>query len=67
MSKAFQGIVIFTVFETIAWYGSLVLWLAGHKIEATIWWTAWIGLEHYVAVNVGAQRPIFGKLPPNKA
>jgi len=66
--RALRGIIIFTVIEVVG----LVLWLilAGlpfnGKVLAVIVLAAFLFVEHYVSVNVGAGRPPFGPLPPDR-
>lgn len=67
-NKALVGVVVFTVVEII----TLVVWLivAGipfnGKYLAVVVLAIGLFVEHYISVNVGAGRPIFGSLPPNK-
>ena len=66
--KALRGVIIFTVIEII----TLVAWLilAGVPFNggylAVVVLAAGLFLEHFVSVNVGAGRPPFGPLPPDK-
>lgn len=68
MNKALIGIVVFTVIELIG----LVAWLilAGLPFNggygAVVVLAVFLFAEHYVSVQVGAGRPLFGPLPPNK-
>ena len=68
MSKALIGVITFTVIEI----ATLVAWLilAGVPFNGGFGAVAVLSvglfLEHYVSVNVGAGRPPFGSLPPNK-
>jgi hypothetical protein len=68
MNKALRGVIIFTVIEI----ATLVLWLilAGipfnGKVVAVVVLAIGLFLEHYVSVNVGAGRPPFGPLPPDR-
>lgn len=68
MSKALIGVVIFTAIEIV----TLVVWLilAGvsfsGKITAVVVLAVGLFFEHYVSVNVGAGRPPFGPLPPDR-
>lgn len=71
MNRALVGVIVFTVIELV----TLVVWLvfAGlpfgggpREIVAVAILTVGLFLEHYVSVNVGAGRPIFGPLPPNR-
>ena len=69
--RALQGVILFTVIEII----TLVVWLvlAGLPLSAAknpalaiIVLAVGLGVEHYVSVNVGAGRPPFGPLPPDR-
>ena len=68
MSNALRGVLIFTAVEIV----TLVAWLilAGVPFNggflAVLVLTVGLFVEHYVSVNVGAGRPPFGPLPPNK-
>ena len=68
MSNALRGVLIFTLVEVV----TLVVWLilAGipfnGKVLAVIVLAVGLFVEHYVSVNVGAGRPPFGPLPPDK-
>jgi len=68
MSRALKGVIIFTVLEIVG----LVVWLilAGVPFNggylAVVVLAIFLFVEHYVSVNVGAGRPPFGSLPPNK-
>ena len=68
MSKALRGVIIFTAVEIV----TLVAWLIAAGVPFRGGYIA-VGilsvglfLEHYVSVNVGAGRPPFGPLPPNR-
>jgi hypothetical protein len=69
MSRALVGVILFTAIEIVA----LVVWLvlAGVPFNggylAVVVLAVGLFLEHYVSVNVGAGRPVFGPLPPNKS
>ncbi len=65
MSKAFIGVVLFTVIEVVTMVGWLFFANRSDSLGVVIL-TLGLLLEHYVAVNVGAGRPPFGSLPPNK-
>jgi hypothetical protein len=64
--KALRGVILFTVIEVI----TLVAWLIlagvpfGGGYLAVVILAVGLGVEHYVALNVGAGRPAFGPLPP---
>lgn len=66
--KALRGVILFTAIEIV----TLVVWLilAGlpfqDKLGAVVVLAVGLFLEHYVSVNVGAGRPPFGPLPPDK-
>lgn len=66
--RALRGVIIFTVVEII----TLVLWLVAAGLPfkdnfvAVLILTVGLFVEHYVSVNVGAGRPPFGMLPPDK-
>lgn len=66
--KALRGILIFTAIELV----TLVVWLilAGipfnGKYLAVAVLAVGLFVEHYAAVNIGAGRPPFGSLPPDK-
>jgi len=68
VSNALRGVLIFTLVEVV----TLVVWLilAGipfnGKVLAVIVLAVGLFVEHYVSVNVGAGRPPFGPLPPDK-
>ena len=68
MSRALKGVIIFTAVEIV----TLVLWLilAGVPFRggyaAVVVLSIGLFVEHYVSVNVGAGRPPFGSLPPDK-
>ena len=68
MGKALRGVIIFTVIEIIG----LVLWLIAAGLPfngqygAVVILAVFLFGEHYVSVNVGAGRPPFGPLPPDK-
>ena len=68
MRKALQGVLLFTAIEIV----TLVVWLilAGvsfnGRIIAVVVLAVGLFLEHYVSVNVGAGRPPFGPLPPDR-
>ena len=68
MSNALKGVILFTGIEIV----TLVVWLilAGipfnGKIVAVGALAIGLFLEHYVSVNVGAGRPPFGPLPPDR-
>jgi hypothetical protein len=65
MHNTLLGVIIFTVIEVI----TLVAWLilAGVPFNggylAVVVLAIGLFLEHYVSVNVGADRPPFGRLP----
>jgi hypothetical protein len=72
VSKALRGVLIFTLIEEVI----LVVWgvilelgkglpLQTQVIAAVV---LFVGLfvEHYVSIQVGAGRPLFGPLPPDK-
>jgi len=63
--NALRGVVIFTLIEVV----TMVLWLyfaSRGSLLGIILLAAGLGVEHYVAINVGAGRAPFGPLPPNK-
>ena len=68
MSRALKGVILFTLVEVVA----LVAWLilAGVPFRggyaAVVVLSVGLFVEHYVSVNVGAGRPPFGKLPPDR-
>lgn len=72
MSRALKGVLIFTAVEEVI----LVTWGAILKLGsglsfktqavAALVLLAGLFLEHYISVNVGAGRPPFGPLPPDK-
>lgn len=74
MNNALVGVVIFTLIEWV----TLVVWglllklgvnvgvSLGTQIVAAVVLLVGLFGEHYVSVNVGAGRPPFGPLPPNK-
>ena len=71
MSRALKGVIIFTAIELVTLVGWLVLaglpfHISGKAIAAVIVLAVGLGIEHYVSVNVGAGRPPFGSLPPDK-
>lgn len=70
--RALAGVILFTIIEVV----TLVVWLilaglpfAGGATEIAAVAVLAVGLfaEHYVSVNVGAGRPVFGPLPPNRS
>ncbi len=67
--RALTGVILFTVIEIV----TLVVWLvlAGvafdGKVLAVLVLAVGLFLEHYVSVNVGAGRPPFGPLPPDRS
>ena len=67
LSKALRGVIVFTVIEIV----TLVTWLilAGVPFSggylAVVVLAVGLFIEHYVSVNVGAGRPLFGSLPPD--
>ncbi len=65
MSKAFIGVVLFTVIEVVTMVGWLFYANRSDSLGVVIL-TLGLLFEHYVAVNVGAGRSPFGSLPPNK-
>lgn len=66
MSKALVGVIVFTLIEAVIMVGWLALELAGHRIAGIVVLVGGLFVEHFAAVNVGAGRPIFGPLPPDK-
>ncbi len=69
--RALNAVLIFTGIEV----GTLVAWLvlaglpfhlSGMSILAVAVLAAGLAGEHYVAINAGAGRPLFGPLPPDK-
>lgn len=66
--KALIGTIVFTAIELV----TLVVWLilAGipfdGKYGAIVVLAIGLFIEHYVSVNNGAGRPLFGPLPPDK-
>jgi len=65
MSKALKGTIVFTVIEVII----LTAWLMTFENHPAISAAILLGglfVEHYVSVNVGAGRPLFGSLPPDR-
>jgi len=68
MSKAQKGVLLFTGIEV----ATLIAWLilaglpfgSGYLAAGVL--AVGIFIEHYVSVNVGAGRPPFGSLPPDK-
>lgn len=68
MSRALRGVIIFTVVEIV----TLVAWLilAGVPFRggyvAVVVLAVGLFVEHFVSVNVGAGRPPFGSLPPDR-
>lgn len=68
MSRALIGVIVFTLIELVG----LVAWLilAGVPFNggylAVVVLAVFLFGEHYVSVQVGAGRPIFGPLPPDK-
>jgi len=68
MTRALRGVLLFTAIEIV----TLVAWLilAGMPFNggvlAVLVLTVGLFVEHYVSVNVGAGRPPFGPLPPDK-
>lgn len=68
MSKALNGVLLFTGIEVI----TLIAWLilagvpfgSGYLAAGVL--AVGLFLEHYVSVNVGAGRKLFGPLPPDK-
>jgi len=68
MTRALRGVLLFTAIEIV----TLVVWLilAGMPFNggvlAVLVLTVGLFVEHYVSVNVGAGRPPFGPLPPDK-
>lgn len=68
MNRALIGVILFTAVELV----TLVVWLilAGipfsGKVGAVVVLAVGLFVEHYVSVNVGAGRPPFGPLPPNR-
>ena len=68
MSNALKGVILFTVIEIV----TLVVWLilAGVAFNGRVIAVAILAvglfLEHFVSVNVGAGRPPFGPLPPDR-
>lgn len=65
MSKALRGTVVFTVIEIITLQAWLIVALMGHPVLSTLILLG-LYLEHHVSVNVGAGRPWFGSLPPDR-
>lgn len=73
MSRSLKGVIIFTAFETVGFFGGVGIWFLfdrhGHPmlgaVLGTIFWTVWTFLEHMISVNVGNGRPPFGPLPPD--
>lgn len=65
MNRALLGVILFTAIEIV----TMVLWLffalRGNNLGVAIL-SVGLFIEHYVSVNVGAGRPPFGPLPPNK-
>ncbi len=68
MNRALVGVVVFTLIEIATLVGWLIL--AGVPFNggylAVVVLAVGLFLEHYVSVQVGAGRPLFGPLPPNK-
>ena len=74
MNNALVGVIIFTLIEWV----TLVVWglllklgvnvgvSLGTQIVAAVVLLVGLFLEHYVSIQVGAGRPLFGPLPPNK-
>ena len=69
--KALNGVILFTAIEVVV----LVVWLilaglpfvvSGRSILAVVVLLGGLFVEHYVSVNVGAGRPPFGPLPPDR-
>jgi hypothetical protein len=77
MSKALQWVIIFTVVEIV----TLVVWLelvilaldlpfrifTTFGLLAILVLSVGLFVEHLVSVNVGAGRPPFGPLPPDRS
>jgi hypothetical protein len=71
MNRTLLGVILFTVLEVV----TLVVWLilaglpfnaSGSAVLAVVVLTVGLFVEHYVSINVGAGRPPFGPLPPNR-
>jgi hypothetical protein len=62
--RALKGILVFTGIEVLTMLGWLFFALRGNILGVVIL-TAGLFVEHYVALQVGAGRPIFGPLPPD--
>ena len=70
--KALQGVILFSAIETVVLAAWLIL--AGLPFDnplskgpiAVVVLAVGLVVEHYVSVNVGAGRPPFGPLPPDK-
>jgi len=63
--NALRGVIIFTIIEIVTMIGWLFFANRGNILGVIIL-SIGLFIEHYVSVNVGAGRPPFGPLPPNK-
>jgi len=63
--NALRGVIIFTAIEIVTMIAWLALANRGNILGVVIL-SVGLFFEHYVSVNVGAGRPPFGPLPPNK-
>jgi len=59
--KSIYGVILFTVVEVATMIGWLFFANRDNVLGVVIL-TAGLGLEHYVSVNVGRGRPLFGSL-----
>jgi len=64
MNRALNGILLFTGIEVVTMLGWLFFANRGNILGVVIL-SGGLFVEHYVALQVGAGRPIFGPLPPN--
>lgn len=65
MSRAWKGVVLITAVEVATMVGWLFFANRGDALGVLIL-TGGLVVEHYIAINVGAGRPVLGPLPPDK-
>lgn len=65
LTKALLGVILFTAIEIVTMVGWLFFANRGNVLGVVIL-TIGLFIEHYVSVNVGAGRPPFGSLPPDR-